>query len=112
MAEYCQQAGSSVKLQFCSQVLGNSDLLGSPLKLKAHVMDGVSDLRKGMEARSLKGVGKGVVSLGTNVVAGGLGTVGKITGSFGAVLKGAARPRSVLGSWGNTMRGAVINKER
>jgi hypothetical protein len=74
--------------------LGSSDLLGNPVglidKLGTGVFEFFNEPRKGLikgPKEFVGGVGKGVTSLVTNVVAGGFDAVSKITGSLYSVAK-------------------------
>ena len=76
------------------KILGSSDMIGNPLglidKLGTGVFEFVSEPAKGLlkgPKAFASGVGKGVKSLVGGIIAGGFGSVSKITGSLYNVLK-------------------------
>ena len=76
------------------KILGSSDLIGNPVglidKLGTGVVEFFNEPRKGFlqgPAQFGKGIAKGVNSLVSNVIGGGLDTVSKITGSLYAAAK-------------------------
>ena len=80
-------------LQFY-KLLGSSDLIGNPIglvdKLGTGVIEFFNEPRKGLlkgPKEFAMGIGKGVRSLATNVVAGGFQSVSRISGSLYTVVK-------------------------
>jgi hypothetical protein len=76
------------------KLIGSSDLIGNPVglidKLGTGVFEFLNEPRKGLikgPKEFVGGIGKGVKSLVTNVVSGGMDSMAKISGSLYGVLK-------------------------